>query len=114
SNDSGDTASGTTFREITRRAPPTPDDENLIHADRIFIRHGYAPSPDGHRLSVQFASGTRAGVRTSGRDPLPDGGGALLDAGSQQTLIMDLTVGRRWIGGRDWACGGGSIMSGTR
>ena len=41
-------------------------------------------------------------------------GGALLDAGSQPTPIMDLTVGRRWIGGRDWACGGGSIMSGTR
>ncbi|VVN98610.1 hypothetical protein PS691_02445 [Pseudomonas fluorescens] len=25
---------------------PAPDDNSLVEADRIFIKHGYAPSPD--------------------------------------------------------------------
>ena len=29
-----------------QKLPPAPDDDNLIQTDRVFIKHGYAPSSE--------------------------------------------------------------------
>jgi nicotinamidase-related amidase len=72
---------------------PAPDDDSLIEADRIFIKHGYAPSPETieYLLSLKVERVLVCGLQTetcSLAAGLP-----LFDAGLQPTLITDLTVG---------------------
>lgn len=72
---------------------PAPDDESLIQADRIFIKHGYAPSAE----TIDYLSGLQVervlvcGLQTE--TCCLAAGFALFDAGLQPTLITDLTVG---------------------
>ena len=72
---------------------PAPDDESLIQADRIFIKHGYAPTPE----TIDYLSGLQVdrvlvcGLQTE--TCCLAAGFALFDAGLQPTLITDLTVG---------------------
>lgn len=72
---------------------PTPDDDSLIAADRIFIKYGYAPSPDTieYLKSLNLDRVLVCGLQTE--TCCLDAGFALLDAGLQPTLLTDLTVG---------------------
>lgn len=72
--------------------PPASDDESLIQADRIFIKHGYAPSPE----TIDYLSGLQVervlvcGLQTE--TCCLAAGFASFDAGLQPTLITDLTA----------------------
>nr|WP_180204363.1 cysteine hydrolase family protein [Pseudomonas sp. SbOxS1]NYU04228.1 cysteine hydrolase family protein [Pseudomonas sp. SbOxS1] len=72
---------------------PAPDDDSLIEADRIFIKHGYAPSPETieYLLSLKVERVLVCGLQTE--TCCLAAGFALFDAGLQPTLITDLTVG---------------------
>jgi nicotinamidase-related amidase len=72
---------------------PAAGDDPLVKADRVFIKHGYAPTPD-----------TIAYLRGLGTDRILvcgiqadtcvlAAGFALFDAGLHPTLIADLTIG---------------------
>ena len=72
---------------------PAADDDSLIAADRIFIKYGYAPSPDTleylKRLNLDRV--LICGLQTE--TCCFAAGFALFDAGLQPTLLTDLTVG---------------------
>lgn len=72
---------------------PAPDDESLIQADRIFIKHGYAPTAEtiDHLSGSQVERVLVCGLQTE--TCCLAAGFALFDAGLQPTLITDLTVG---------------------
>lgn len=72
---------------------PAPDDDSLIAADRIFVKHGYAPTPDTllHLKSLAPDRVLVCGIQTD--TCVLAAGFALFDAGLQPTLISDLTVG---------------------
>jgi nicotinamidase-related amidase len=72
---------------------PAADDDSLIHADRVFIKHGYAPTPEtiAHLKSLGVDRVLVCGIQTE--TCVLAAGFALFDAGLQPTLITDLTVG---------------------
>ncbi len=72
---------------------PAADDESLIDADRIFIKHGYAPSLDtiDYLKSLNLDRVLICGLQTE--TCCLAAGFALFDAGLQPTLLTDLTVG---------------------
>ncbi|EJM44485.1 nicotinamidase-like amidase [Pseudomonas sp. GM33] len=72
---------------------PAPDDDSLIPADRIFIKHGYAPTPQtiDYLKSLNVERVLVCGLQTE--TCCLAAGFALFDAGLQPTLITDLTVG---------------------
>jgi len=72
---------------------PAPNDESLIAADHIFIKHGYAPTPEtiNHLKSLAPDRVLVCGIQTD--TCVLAAGFALFDAGLQPTLISDLTVG---------------------
>ncbi|NWE45651.1 isochorismatase family protein [Pseudomonas gingeri] len=72
---------------------PAPDDDSLVPADRIFIKHGYAPSPETieYLKSLEVERVLVCGLQTE--TCCLAAGFALFDAGLQPTLITDLTVG---------------------
>jgi nicotinamidase-related amidase len=72
---------------------PAPDDDSLIAADHIFIKHGYAPTPEtiSHLKSLAPDRVLVCGIQTD--TCVLAAGFALFDAGLQPTLISDLTVG---------------------
>ncbi|WP_085694994.1 MULTISPECIES: isochorismatase family protein [unclassified Pseudomonas] len=72
---------------------PAPDDNCLIAADRIFIKHGYAPSSEtlDYLKSQNPDRVLVCGLQTE--TCCLAAGFALFDAGLQPTLITDLTVG---------------------
>ncbi|PMX03394.1 hydrolase [Pseudomonas sp. FW215-R2] len=72
---------------------PAPDDDSLIEADRIFIKYGYAPSPDtiDYLKSLNLDRVLVCGLQTE--TCCLAAGFALFDAGLQPTLLTDLTVG---------------------
>jgi nicotinamidase-related amidase len=72
---------------------PAPDDDSLIAADRIFIKHGYAPTPETltHLKSLSPDRVLVCGIQTD--TCVLAAGFALFDAGLQPTLISDLTLG---------------------
>ena len=72
---------------------PAPDDDSLIQADRIFIKHGYAPSPQTieYLQSLKVERVLVCGLQTE--TCCLAAGFALFDARLQPTLITDLTVG---------------------
>jgi len=72
---------------------PAPDDESLIAADHVFIKYGYAPSPEtiAHLKSLNPDRVLVCGIQTE--TCVLAAGFALFDAGLQPTLITDLTAG---------------------
>ena len=72
---------------------PAPDDNSLIAAERIFIKHGYAPTPETvtYLKSLAPERVLVCGIQTD--TCVLAAGFALFDAGLQPTLISDLTVG---------------------
>ncbi len=72
---------------------PAPNDQSLIAADRIFIKHGYAPTPEtvAYLKSLAPERVLVCGIQTD--TCVLSAGFALFDAGLQPTLISDLTVG---------------------
>ncbi|WP_097304436.1 cysteine hydrolase family protein [Pseudomonas chlororaphis] len=72
---------------------PAADDDSLVAADRIFIKHGYAPTPEtiAHLRSLAPERVLVCGIQTD--TCVLAAGFALFDAGLQPTLITDLTVG---------------------
>ncbi|MBT8767723.1 cysteine hydrolase family protein [Metapseudomonas boanensis] len=72
---------------------PAPDDDSLITADQIFIKHGYAPTPEtiAHLKALAPERVLVCGIQTE--TCVLAAGFALFDAGLQPTLITDLTVG---------------------
>jgi len=80
-------------RRADRAHPPGPDDQPLIAADRIFIKHGYSPTPAVidylHSLDAErvLVCGIQADTCVLAA------GFALFDAGLSLTLIADFVVG---------------------
>lgn len=72
---------------------PAPDDDSLVAADRIFVKHGYAPTPEtiAYLKSLEPQRVLVCGIQTD--TCVLAAGFALFDAGLQPTLISDLTVG---------------------
>jgi nicotinamidase-related amidase len=72
---------------------PAPYDDSLIPADRLFIKHGYAPSPETieYLKSLKVDRVLVCGLQTE--TCCLAAGFALFDAGLQPTLLTDLTVG---------------------
>lgn len=72
---------------------PAADDDSLIAADHLFIKHGYAPTPEiiNHLKSLAPDRVLVCGIQTD--TCVLAAGFALFDAGLQPTLISDLTVG---------------------
>ena len=72
---------------------PAPNDYSLIAADRIFIKHGYAPTPEtvAYLKSLAPERVLVCGIQTD--TCVLAAGFALFDAGLHPTLISDLTVG---------------------
>ena len=72
---------------------PAPNDQSLVAADRIFIKHGYAPPPEtvSYLKSLAPQRVLVCGIQTD--TCVLAAGFALFDAGLQPTLISDLTVG---------------------
>ncbi|MNQ38483.1 MULTISPECIES: cysteine hydrolase family protein [unclassified Pseudomonas] len=72
---------------------PAPDDDSLVAADKIFIKHGYAPTPETIAYLKDLAPERVlvCGIQTD--TCVLAAGFALFDAGLQPTLISDLTLG---------------------
>ncbi|AZD09463.1 Amidase [Pseudomonas chlororaphis] len=72
---------------------PADDDHSLVAADRVFIKHGYAPTPDtiAYLRSLAPDRVLVCGIQTD--TCVLAAGFALFDAGLQPTLITDLTLG---------------------
>ncbi|AKA23533.1 cysteine hydrolase family protein [Pseudomonas chlororaphis] len=72
---------------------PAPDDDSLVAADRVFIKHGYTLTAPTlaylHSLAPDRV--LVCGIQTD--TCVLAAGFALFDAGLQPTLITDLTVG---------------------
>ncbi len=72
---------------------PAPDDDSLIAADQVHVKHGYGPSPE----TLAYLKGVKpervlvCGIQTD--TCVLAAGFALFDAGLMPTLISDLTVG---------------------
>jgi nicotinamidase-related amidase len=72
---------------------PAAHDQSLVAADRIFIKHGYAPTAEmlGYLRQLNPERVLVCGIQTD--TCVLAAGFALFDAGLQPTLISDLTVG---------------------
>ncbi|MEN5171011.1 cysteine hydrolase family protein [Brevundimonas pondensis] len=72
---------------------PAPDDDSLIKADVIHVKHGYAPTPEtiAHLKSLNPERVLVCGIQAD--TCVLAAGFALFDAGLTPTLIEDLTVG---------------------
>ena len=72
---------------------PAATDRSLVRADQVFVKHGYAPSPETvaylKRLAPQRV--LVCGIQTD--TCVLAAGFALFDAGLRPTLLTDLTVG---------------------
>jgi nicotinamidase-related amidase len=72
---------------------PAPDDDSLIAADYVHVKHGYGPPPE----TLAYLKGVKpervlvCGIQTD--TCVLAAGFALFDAGLMPTLISDLTVG---------------------
>lgn len=72
---------------------PAVHDQSLVAADRIFIKHGYAPTAEmlDYLRQLNPERVLVCGIQTD--TCVLAAGFALFDAGLQPTLISDLTVG---------------------
>lgn len=82
----------TPFRRQLNWAPAL-DDDSLVATDRVFVKHGYAPTPEtvawlkGLEVDRVLVCGIQADTCVLAA------GFALFDAGLQPTIIADLVVG---------------------
>lgn len=91
----------TVERHDERRTPfarqlgwqPAADDQSLVAADKVFIKHGYGPTAEilDHLKSLNPERVLVCGIQTD--TCVLAAGFALFDAGLQPTLLTDLTVG---------------------
>jgi nicotinamidase-related amidase len=72
---------------------PAADDDSLVAADHVFIKHGYGPSPATLEclMGMDLDRVLVCGIQTE--TCVLAAGFALFDAGLCPTLITDLTVG---------------------
>ena len=72
---------------------PGPDDDSLIAADHVHVKHGYAPTPEtiAHLKGLNADRVLVCGIQTD--TCVLAAGFALFDAGLMPTLISDLTIG---------------------
>lgn len=72
---------------------PAADDQSLVAADKVFIKHGYGPTAEilDHLKSLNPERVLVCGIQTD--TCVLAAGFALFDAGLQPTLLTDLTVG---------------------
>ena len=72
---------------------PAPDDDSLIKADVVHVKHGYAPTPEtvAYLMTLNPERVLVCGIQTD--TCVLAAGFALFDAGLTPTLISDLTVG---------------------
>jgi len=72
---------------------PTTDDESLVDADHVFIKHGYLPPQEmmEHLRDVKPTRVLVCGIQTD--TCVLAAGFALFDAGLQPTLLASLTQG---------------------
>ena len=72
---------------------PGPADDCLVKADRVFIKHGYTPTPEtiAHLRDLQAERILVCGIQAD--TCVLAAGFALFDAGLRPTLIADLTIG---------------------
>ncbi|EIK94422.1 hypothetical protein PMM47T1_21998 [Pseudomonas sp. M47T1] len=72
---------------------PAAQDESLIEADTVFIKHGYAPTVEtiAHLKQLDVERVLVCGLQTD--TCVLAAGFALFDAGLMPTLVTDLTVG---------------------
>jgi nicotinamidase-related amidase len=94
---------------------PGTADENLIAADRVFIKHGYLPPPDAidYLRSLRMERILVCGTQTD--TCVLAAGFALFDAGLRPTLLKWLTVGSSLdrsgdLGARLWKHHFGSVV----
>ncbi len=91
----------TVERHDERRTPferqlgwrPAPDDESLIDADRVFIKHGYLPPPQAIEYLVYLKPQRVLVCGMQTETCVLAAGFALFDAGLTPTLIAGLSVG---------------------
>ncbi|MBW8357018.1 MULTISPECIES: cysteine hydrolase family protein [Pseudomonas] len=72
---------------------PAADDQSLVAADKVFIKHGYGPTAEllDYLKSLCPERVLVCGIQTD--TCVLAAGFALFDAGLQPTLLTDLTVG---------------------
>jgi nicotinamidase-related amidase len=72
---------------------PAKDDDSLIPANRVFIKYGYAPTPETmeYLKNLKVERVLVCGLQTE--TCCLAAGFSLFDAGLQPTLLTDLTVG---------------------
>lgn len=72
---------------------PSPNDHSLIATERVFIKHGYAPTPEviADLRDGDFERVLVCGIQTD--TCVLAAGFALFDAGLTPTLVTDLTLG---------------------
>ncbi|MCO7574032.1 cysteine hydrolase family protein [Pseudomonas chlororaphis] len=72
---------------------PPVDDQSLVAADKVFIKHGYGPTQEllDYLKSLNPQRVLVCGIQTD--TCVLAAGFALFDAGLQPTLLTDLTVG---------------------
>ncbi|MFK0297594.1 cysteine hydrolase family protein [Brevundimonas sp. NPDC090276] len=72
---------------------PAPDDDSLVEADVVHVKHGYAPTREtvAHLKALNPERVLVCGIQTD--TCVLAAGFALFDAGLTPTLIADLTVG---------------------
>lgn len=96
---------------------PGTDDESLVAADRIFIKHGYAPPREAvdYLLSLKLDRLLVCGIQAD--TCVLAAGFAFFDAGLHPTLLPWLTVGSSLdrsgeLGARLWKHHFGAVLSG--
>lgn len=96
---------------------PGRDDESLVVADRIFIKHGYAPPREAidYLLSLKLDRVLVCGIQAD--TCVLAAGFALFDAGLHPTLLPWLTVGSSLdrsgeLGARLWKHHFGAVLDG--
>lgn len=72
---------------------PAPDDDSLVAADLIHVKHGYAPTPEtiSHLKNLDLERVLVCGIQAD--TCVLAAGFALFDAGLTPTLVSDLIVG---------------------
>jgi nicotinamidase-related amidase len=82
----------TPFRRQLNWAP-APDDDCLLPADRIFIKHGYAPTSESVAYLKSLAADRILVCGIQAETCVLAAGFALFDAGLHPTLVADLVAG---------------------
>ena len=86
---------------------PGASDDSLVPADKVFVKHGYLPSPDAiaHLAALRPSRVLVCGIQAD--TCVLAAGFALFDAGLTPTLLTDLIVGSSLdhsgeLGGKLW------------